>query len=188
MNNFTKKVTNITENIKHDMVIKDLENKKSMLQRAVQNEISEIEGKIRQQKTELGNLAYDLYMKNEITPEVFAEGVENINRLKEETEKKEQKITEISQRYDEEISMIVKLKNTESANTNGNNSQSLCSSCKTPYIQGEDAFCKNCGNKLGANNTDVAEANSEASSVCSKCKTPYKQGEDMFCKNCGNKL
>jgi hypothetical protein len=192
MNAFTKKVSNITENIKHDMVIKDLENKKNMLHRAVQNEISEIDGKIQQQIIELGNLVYDLYMKNEITPEAFTGGVENISRLKEEIEVKEQKITEISQRYDEEISMIVKLKSAESSNadnqSDGNSSQSVCSSCQTPYVQG-DVFCKKCGNKLPVITEEAnSESKSEVSTVCDKCKTPYVQGKDMFCKNCGNKL
>lgn len=156
MSIFTKKISALTDNIKNDITIMGLENKKLALQKSITNEIAEIQGKITRKYEELGRFTHDLYIENQIPREIFAQHIDGIEQLIKLTEEKNEKISEISQRYDEEISIIKNSHKTqeppqekvEKSDLPADDSSPVCPECNNPYLPEEDVFCKSCGNKL----------------------------------------
>jgi len=173
--------------------ISDLENKKASLQRAVMNEINGINVNIGQICTEIGRDVYEYYSTSgEVTMlEDFGIKFEKISSLKKTIAEKEAKLTDITNRYDEELGLLKNLVLQESSvNFAGGvpSSGAFCRTCNAAYKPGVDVFCGSCGSKTADSAPVVSAAPAAALTVCGSCGAPYQVGVDVFCGGCGNKL
>lgn len=118
--------------------IADLRDKKQTLLLSLQKDIEIINGEMMAEFCRIGQKAYEL--KNADFA-ALAEDFAKIDRFLASMDAKDKKKTEISDRYDDEITILEKLVPAQSASA-------FCMKCGKPYNAGTDSFCMSCGNKL----------------------------------------
>ena len=126
--------------------IADLKGKKQTLLFSLQNDVEAIENEMKDEFCKIGQMAYELAAKGEDPMGALADAFATIDRCKQEQEAKAKKMTEIAERYDEEITILEKLV----PNIPVPVAPAACQKCGTPYAVGMDMFCKECGTRLGA--------------------------------------
>ena len=144
---------NITK-VKND--IADLKNKKQTLLMALQRDIDDITGKLKEEFCQVGQKAYELSAEGVDSFEDLRDNFTAIDACKAEYEAKNKKSVEIAARYDEEILLLEKLVPNESeaaADKTGDTPvskppQFFCMKCGKAYAPGVDIFCTGCGNKI----------------------------------------
>lgn len=161
---FGDKISKFTGNMKLNKEISDLEMKKQSLIRSIQNEADGLNTQISNKFWEIGSLMYEQHVSGSDSVESFTGKFDEITGLRNTINDKLAKIKEISDRYDEEITLLKNL-NPAPAYPQQPMQQPMqqqaaapaepidpnaprCKSCGTPFRLNVDAFCKNCGNKL----------------------------------------
>lgn len=127
---------------KEEKAVNELINKKEMLVKAVQKEITAINSQIIQEYQKIGQSVYSSYTKNnagEADFNLYSENLSTIDELKNTIKEKENKLEEICNRYDDEIKILK-----ESLGI----ALSECPSCSKKYRVSVDKFCMDCGQKL----------------------------------------
>ena len=134
----------------------DLKNKKGTLVLSIQNDIKTIDNTVANEFRQIGEKAYEIYKSGENSLAGLEEAFARIDKYKDDRIVKETKIKEISERYDEEITLLEKLvpapapapapTGYQYANTGA--AQAFCMNCRAPYIPGVDGFCRTCGYRL----------------------------------------
>jgi hypothetical protein len=122
--------------------IEDLKDKKQTLLISLENDIKGIDSQILKEFCIIGKKAYDLNTEGKDSLAALAEEFTKINDFKAAQEAKKVKMTEISARYDDEITILEKLVPQEAP-------PSFCMNCGKPYKAG-DAFCMGCGTKTAS--------------------------------------
>ena len=136
------------------MSVRNLERIKRTLQRAAQVEVNEYGMNIERSFNELGALAYELYLNDQLAHEALVPRADSITSLINGIESKKESILDIGERYDAEI---LALKNVFKASKTerlaigaGTQAQEtgVCGNCNTPYADASQKFCANCGHPL----------------------------------------
>ena len=151
--------------------IKRLQQEIESMQFKKQSLISTVQGEIQAAKQKISNVMFmigqDVYASHingvEIDDKLKAyfKEIETLNSLMAE---KEEKITDIAKRYDDELSMLSVHLNSiqppppptnipvQTAPMHGNaqmaGAGAFCTNCGKPYIPGQNAFCIECGAKI----------------------------------------
>ena len=139
--------------------IENTEFKKQSLVAPLQSDVAAAQQKINQLLQQIGLTVYEDHVNTGDTSDTsFADIFNEINSHKAVINEKTAKITDFASRYDEEINILKanlasmgtgaasSPSNTPAAGTPAANA--FCINCGTGYIEGEDAFCTGCGNKL----------------------------------------
>lgn len=144
------------QKIKKD--IADLEDKKQILLYSLQNDIDAIETVKQAEFCKIGLTAYTLAAQGEDFVAALTEEFKKIDSLNADQDAKRNKMSGVTERYDDEISMMERLlpkeevpaevapAPTEAAGAEA--ASAACSGCGKPYKPGVDKFCMSCGNKL----------------------------------------
>ena len=127
--------------------IADLESKKENLMLSLQQDYEDINDHITGEYCKIGEEAYALYKNGEHSLEGLSEYFMNVAQLEKELAAKDRKITEISERYDEEIGILKKLVQSAKKSDPKSNKR-FCENCGTAFTPGRDLFCLECGSKL----------------------------------------
>ena len=150
MSDTTKNSAVNADKIRKD--IHDLKDKKQTLILSLQNDIDSINGNMKNEFCEIGEKAHGIYSSGDQSMTTLKAAFESIDQHLEDRNAKEKKIVEITERYDEEITLLEKLVPITDAavapDALSSAEKAFCSSCGTSYTTGEDAFCSNCGGKL----------------------------------------
>ena len=137
--------------------IADLKDKKQTLLFSLENDIKAIETTISEQYDKIGRDAYALFKDGKDSMAELNDYFATVDKCKEDQEAKRKKMGDVSERYDDEITMFEKLIPAEPeptpmaapagtpAPTGGGSG--FCSSCGKPST-GNDKFCMGCGTKL----------------------------------------
>lgn len=125
--------------------IKNTEFKKSSMISAVVGEKTELDQQISICFGKIGSDAYTLHKSGSSSYD-FSAIFAQIEALDTQMAEKDVKIAEITARYDEEISLLSATVPTGEVATPA--SAPFCEKCGTQSSLG-DAFCQNCGNKMG---------------------------------------
>ena len=118
----------------------DLKDKKQTLILSIQNDIDGINDRMAKEFCLIGEKAYELFSGGTNSFADFKDDFASIDRHKADRAAKEKKIEEITERYDEEITLLEKLVPVVV--------KEFCTNCGTPCKPGIDAFCMNCGAKI----------------------------------------
>jgi len=156
--------------------ILDIESKKRTITQASENERNAILSKINEEYRKIGETSYTLYIEGSFEAGKIVSMFETIKGFYQTLDEKQAKLSEILDRYDEELKILCP------APPEG---QAVCPGCGAAYIPGEMLFCSGCGGKLPEKSE--AESTPTDQSVCSSCNAVLVSGS-VFCANCGNKV
>ena len=141
-----------------DAEIEDLNKKKALLLCSLKKDMDTLSERISIEYRKLGEKTFELYSEDVELPEILKDILTEIIKYKNEVEAYTKKMSEISARYDDEISILRKLQpdktikapfvTPESSFTPAHNTSAFCSNCGKPYVTSVDVFCIECGAKL----------------------------------------
>jgi len=120
--------------------IEDLKNKKQTLVLSLQNDVSAINAKRDEEFLRIGKMAFEMSTRGEDSMASLDASFVQIKEYDAQMQERNAKMTEISERYDEEIEMLEKLVPAQAP-------PQFCSNCGKACAEG-DAFCMGCGFKL----------------------------------------
>lgn len=162
--------------------ILDIENKKRTISQASFNEQNTIKERINDEYKKIGEIAYTSYSEDCFEISKITDNLATIKNLFQSLNEKQEKLSEILNRYDEELQILRPV-------STASGTQSQCKNCGNPYTIGVDIFCRGCGNKLPDTNSFIDSNASVTNShhLCHNCNKENDSGS-MFCKGCGAKL
>ena len=176
-----KKLLNEIESIKF---------KKQTMVMSIQGEIQSATAKRDGVFCQIGKLVYESKGTSTEGSSYFGE-IDALNALIKE---KENKISEITSRYDDEINMMSKMlqqQPQQGATMAVAAGQVPCPQCGAGYTPGVDNFCISCGMNTAAANpapSPVVAVPVQTPAFCENCGCKYIAGEEVFCSECGQKL
>ena len=124
--------------------IRDLKGKKDTLILSIQKDIDNIKKTIADYYHGLGEKVYEAHINNSFDINEYTDVFESITSNKASIATKEKKISEIAERYDEEIDLLEKLVEDMPKPQGG---KEFCTGCGSPFTRGVDMFCINCGKR-----------------------------------------
>jgi len=154
-------IKGLMEKMRIDREIASLESKKKDLVKSVSNEISHLQAKITAKYTEIGESVYNGHIANDSSQDLLMQKFDEVTAMKNNIDEKQLKIKSIVDRYNEEKSIMEKMKTQTPVNTPPPPpppqpdlgikpripAAGTCGACGAPFSI-DDVFCKNCGNKV----------------------------------------
>ncbi len=158
--------------------IRSIKEKKDLLQKAVALEVEQLNNSINSEYIKLGKDYYNNTVGDSYSD--LSNYINEINRLRQTIEEKNAKLSEITQRYDEELDILLATVKSQQELQ----AQKAALSCNCPKCNGAinpgDVFCPYCGFKI----TQIPASGDS----CPNCKIPVNRAVDVFCHNCGTGL
>lgn len=170
--------------------IDGMELKKQSLLSAVNGEIVNAKQQINNELFQIGSKVYQCHLDKKGyngLDGLLGEHYDNIAAQNKIIEEKEEKLKDITARYDDEINLMRTQLNAAHQNPQGAAGGAPCPGCGRLYTPGIDKFCMGCGRSLPVAVSQAA-APTAGGAACPKCGRAYTPGTDKFCDVCGTKL